>query len=636
MVHIVNEFKITNGLLLRLLATCKQWWWLWVASTVVFGIIGLSYVLLFKKDVWVASQGLVVRDEANGAVMRLGRFQSQTEMKAAQETIIELAHNPQVLHDALKKVGPEPSMFGRSAVEEWPTAKDIEAFTKKGIEVRAPRGAEFGTTEVIYLDTRHTSRKRVYDLNIAICEGLQERLQQMRRARADGVIAELVTATEMARRELNSTTVKLHAVETEAGPDLSDLRGMTDAVSNGNSSRQQLDNVKAELRQSELQLQQLESDLELAEKAFADPEQILAPNSLLNSQPGLKKLREGLADARLTASQLQGRFTGGHPLVLAAVQAEQEIQVRLHEELGLARQSLVNDAQNRRKYIEKLREQQASLESRLDRLANIRAAYANLVNEVRSRTQILQDAERQLSEAQAARDAAVSCSLLTRIDDPRVGETPEGPGRSTILAGTTVAGLIFGLGIVFLLTPMDGASGFGRRRNDFNSPQGRRAADHMPEARRPESNFVDRRGARSASLGSANAEGGGGMMGEAGKLEASDSSLGSAMPQPEPAAVGAESHTSSTRVPWSSTETADRFPKALLSTERSSVQSVIATQVEANNLFSPVALATQAPVSQIESVRQVVTSSDKIVTQPPIANGGRHAVSASSLPQRQG
>ncbi len=470
-----------------------------MASTLIFGGLGFSYVTLLKQDVWVASQGLIVRDEANGAVMRLGRFQSQTDMKAAQETIIELAHNPQVLHDALAKVGPDSDAPPQQAVA-WPTAKDIEQFAKKCLEVRAPRGAEFGTTEVIYLDTKHSSRQRVYDLNMAICESLQSRLQLVRRARADGVIAELETASDMAQRELATITGKLQVIESEAGPDLSDLRGMTDAGSSNNSSRQQLDNVKAEIRQAELQLQQLDSDLELAEKAFADPDQILAPNSLLNSQPGLKKLREGLADARLNASQLQGRFTTGHPLVQAAIQAEIEIEVRLHQELGLARQSLVNDAQNANNHLAKLRQQQTSLETRLDRLASIRAEYGNLVSEVRARTQILQDAERQLSEARAARDAAVSCSLITRIDDPQVGELPEGPGRSTILAGTTVAGLVFGLGVVFLLTPLDGGAGYGRRRNDFSSPQGRRVADQFPEARQPVANGFERRGRQSDRL----------------------------------------------------------------------------------------------------------------------------------------
>ncbi len=335
----------------------------------------------------------------------------------------------------------------------WPSARDVELTAKK-VEVRAPRGAELGTTEVIYLDTKHSSRKRAYDLNVALCDTLEERLQQVRESRADAVLEELTSARDVAKKELDAVTEKLQAIERKAGEDLSDLRGMTDANSSANSSRNQLDSVKSELRQAETQLRQMTLDLELAEKAFASPEQLLSPNSLVNSQSGLKKLSEGLADARLNASQLQGRFTENHPLVVAALKAEREIQVRLREELGLARQTLVNDTLLIQRRIATLQEQRDELVARIDVLADIRAEYANLVADVRSRSKVLQDTERQLSEVQAARDAAKSCSLVTRIDTPFSSETPVGPGKTTILAGSTVAGLFFGFGALFLIAPL--------------------------------------------------------------------------------------------------------------------------------------------------------------------------------------
>lgn len=452
-----------------------------MGTAIVFGGLGLCYILLLKQDVWVASQGLMVREEASGAVMRLGRFQSQVDMKAAQETIIELAHNPQVIHHALEKIGAEPAMLMKLGNSNWPSSKEVEATGKK-VEVRAPRGAELGTTEVIYLDVRHSSRKRAYDLNVAICDTLVERLQQVRQSRADAVLIELTTARDVARRELAEVTEKLQTIERKAGEDLSDLRGMTDSNSSSNSSRIQLDNVKAELRQAETQLQQVKLDLELAEQAFASPEELLSPNSLVNSQPGLKKLREGLADARLNASQLQGRFTAQHPLVLAALKAEQEIQVRMRNELGMARQSLVNDASLMNRRIVGLQAQCEELVARMDVLADIRAEYANLVANVRSRSQVLQDTERQLSEVQAARDAAISCSLVTRIDHPFASETPIGPGRTTILACSTMAGLFFGFGALFLVAPLEG-SAVGRRSSDFASAIGRRLTDRFPGTR---------------------------------------------------------------------------------------------------------------------------------------------------------
>lgn len=476
----MSEIQSSSNAISKLLRVCAQWWWVWTGTTVTFGAVGLCYVLLLKNDVWVASQGLIVRDEANGAVMRLGRFQSQTEMKAAQETIIELARNPHVLTNALKAIGPDPSQPG--ALATWPNAKDVED-TVKNVVVRAPRGAELGTTEVIYLDTKHGSRQRAYQLNVAICDALESRLQEVRRSRADGVLAELTTACNTAMEDLKSVTQRLQDMERQAGADLSDLRGMTDSGANVNSSRTQLDAVKNELHQAQLHMRQLVLDLELADQALASTDQMLGPNSIVNSQPGLKKLREGLADARIHAAQLQGKFTQDHPLVIASIKAERGLESRLREEYELARVSLAKDVELAQRRIDDLKQQQSQLESRLANIANIRAAYGNLAAEVRSRSQIVQDAQRQLSEVQAARDAASSCSLVTRIDDPLASETPVGPGRSTIFAGTTLAGLLFGLGAVFLLNPFEVGGGYGRRRSDFEQRAGRRQSDRSGATR---------------------------------------------------------------------------------------------------------------------------------------------------------
>jgi polysaccharide biosynthesis transport protein len=470
----MSETAVPTNAVSKLVKICLQWWWVWIGTTVTFGAIGFCYVTIIKNDVWVASQGLIVRDEANGAVMRLGRFQSQAEMKAAQETIIELARNPHVLNKALTAIGPDPSKIDDGS--PWPSTKDVEE-TAKNVMVRAPRGAELGTTEVIYLDAKHGSRKRAYELNVAICDALEDRLQEVRRSRADGVFAELTTACETAEKELALATEKLHQMEKEAAADLSDLRGMTDTGTNTNSSRIQLDAVKNELHQAEVKLREMALELELADQVLANPNHLLGPNSIVNARPGLKKLHDGLTDARINGAQLRAKFTGVHPLVSAAEKAEREIESRLREEFTQARQALIKDIALSQRRVDDLKLQQSQLEARLANIANIRAEYGNLSNDVRSRSQIFQDAQRQLSEVRAAREAASSCSLVTRIDDPLASETPVGPGRSTIFAGTTIAGLFFGLGTVFLLTPFDGGVGYGRRRSDFETSMGRRMSD---------------------------------------------------------------------------------------------------------------------------------------------------------------
>jgi len=163
--------------------------------------------------------------------------------------------------------------------------------------------------------------------------------------------------------------------------------------------------------------------------------------------------------------------------VVASLQAETNIREQLRNELELSIQTLRKDSEIASERVKKLNSQRSQLESRLQNIAHIRADYANVASEVKSRNQQLQESERELVQAQASRDAALTSSLITRLDKPQLGEKPIGPGRSTILAAATVSGLFFGLGVVFLLAPLDGGANYGRRRFDYSGLAGRRATD---------------------------------------------------------------------------------------------------------------------------------------------------------------
>ncbi len=469
---------ISNPVLKSLLRGVVVWSPFWIATTLVFGAIGLVYVVCLKDDTFLASQALLVRDEATGAVMRLGRFQSQTEMKAAQEVILEMAKNQQVVRDALVAAGPESSIAGWFSWGEYPTSYEIEHFANQSISVHAPKGTEFGVTEIIYLDVKAKTKERATKLNRGICDALEYRLQQVRTARADGVISELAHGRESARRELANATERLHEMEREAGSDLSDLRGLTDMIAGGSTSRAEFDQIKNEIRQAELTRQQLNSDRTLLRRASNDPTALMvAPSSLLNSQPGLKKLREGLVEAQLSGSQLTGKFTEDHPLMIASRSTQSSIVNRFSDELRASIAGVEADIALVDEKIERLQSQRTGAEERLSRLADSRAKYSNLVSEVKSRVSIVETAEREHAEANASRESSMSTSLLTRLDSPVVSDKPIGPGRSTIVILCTLSGLFFGLGVVFVATPIDSGPAFGRRWAD--QIRGRRESDRV-------------------------------------------------------------------------------------------------------------------------------------------------------------
>jgi succinoglycan biosynthesis transport protein ExoP len=477
---------VSNPALKSILRGVVVWAPLWILSTVVFGSIGVVYAYFLKSDIYLSSQALLVRDEANGAVMRLGRFQSQAEMKAAQETILEMAKSHQVVQDALAAVGQSPTLlswmdFRWTETEGgFPSKELIEQTAKNAIQVHAPKGTEFGVTEVIYLDVKATSPKEAVQLNNALCDSLEARLQQVRKARANGVIEELSHARESAQKALMKCTKELNEIERRAGSDLTDLRGMTDNLSGANTSRVEYDQIKNEIRQVEASKQTLLSDKDLLSRASEDPNGLkLAPSAILNAHPGLKRISEGLVDLQISRANILGKFTPFHPSAVASRSAQESITNRFHQELKSSLASVDADIALADQKLLRLEAQKRIAEERLSKLAGGRASYANLAAEVKSRSAMLDACEKSLAEAQAARDASVSTSLLTRLDAPIVSDRPIGPGRTTLAGMCAIAGLLIGLGFVFVITPIDFGPAYGRRAVDRAT--GRRTADSLME-----------------------------------------------------------------------------------------------------------------------------------------------------------
>jgi polysaccharide biosynthesis transport protein len=457
----------------------NYWHWrkLWILTTVSFCVMGLAYAVLLKRDAWVASQALIVRDEATGAVMRLGRFESQTQMKASQETVLEMARNPQVVEAALKVVGRPARFFGLLKNDAPPSRSEIEDFARSSVVVRAPRGAELGTTEVIYLDVKQNSRERSVDLTNALCDALEQQLKSVRVDLAAGVIQELEAARMVCERSLQEATDELQEMEIEAGSDLADLRGLSD-TNVGSTNRLMLDMVRDELRKADMSIRSLEPAYQLANAALEDASLVPQAAELISgSHPAISKLREGLADARVKTATLEGRFTPNHSEVLNARQIEEAFLKNLREELSRVVRGYHASIAISQQKINVLNDQEVALGKRLNRLADIRAKYSNLVAEVKSRGDALAQVKKELTQTLASRDAAQAASLITRLDTPVIGERPVGPGRSTIVGGATVGGLMFGLGVVFLLVPLD-----GRVPSSNTTPQ----PSSTPETNNPE------------------------------------------------------------------------------------------------------------------------------------------------------
>ncbi len=425
------------------------YWRRWLVTALVITAAAAVYAVLSPKS-WQSSQAMIVRNEAVGGDADSVRFHGQDELKNIQETIVELSKSRKVIHAALADVGPPA---GRRQAAAWPSDADVEDL-QKNVKIAPPKGVELGTSEVFYLEVRDKDRQRAADLSTAISRQLQRDLQDIRDAKARSMIEELQKAVQVAKSDLMAATARLTALETEVGSDLSELRSLLDSNSSDTALRRMVSEVENELRQFRAAVEANRQLRDLLIAAQADPARLMAaPTRLLESQPALRRLKDGLVDAQLRTAALQGRMSAEHPEVIAAREAEAQVAERLHTEIATAILGVDAEQAVATGRVQSLEQQRDRAAARLKRLAGLRATYTNLLSESSSRAKLLERAEQGLNNARSTLAGAKASSLISAVDDPDTGTHPLSPSRLLVILCGLLGGLLTGLGVVFLTAP---------------------------------------------------------------------------------------------------------------------------------------------------------------------------------------
>jgi len=263
-----------------------------------------------------------------------------------------------------------------------------------------------------------------------------------------GEVAKTVVLTQ---HDLDTATERLGSFERQIGSDLAELRILHSSPSGTSNLRQTLTQLETELRLAQTAARASRELMQLLLDAKDDSTHLLAtPNRLLESQPALRRLKDGLIDAQLRTAQLRGTMADAHPQVQSALDAELQVRDRLHDEITLAIRGLGVEQRLSAQRIETLTARLANSKTRLADLAAKRAEYANLVSEVEHSSRLHQDAQSNLANARAAQARASSASLISPLDGPQVGDSPLGPSSSSIVLLGLAGGLMCGFGFVFL------------------------------------------------------------------------------------------------------------------------------------------------------------------------------------------
>jgi len=445
----------------------------WLVPSLMVAIAGSVFAVLQRPD-WVASQALSVRDDYVENHDWVGQFNEAEQLRHAQETFLELARSPAVVAAALRKLGPPADPV---RTPNWPSPDDV-ATTREKIEVAAPNGMEFGTTHLFYLNVANPQRQRAIELTTKICDESARQFRKLRDRRMEDAVAEMTRAVELASHELDEVTRKLREMETTAGSDLAELRMLSESFAGDSNLQTTLSEVQQERRQAETTYSANQELLRLLIAAQQDPANLVAtPNRLLEAQPALRRLKEGLIDAQLNSSRLLGTMSPEHPRVKAARVAESEIRGHLHRELEVAVRGLGVEQSLFATQIKTRTTKVEDLQQRMRKMASMRASYSNQLAKVRQCTDTLTRAQSELDNTRATAAAGDVVTLVTRVDTPQPGPHPAGPGRSVLAAASCAGGLLVGLGVLVLSMPaastsMNQVAGAGATPAAHADPQG--------------------------------------------------------------------------------------------------------------------------------------------------------------------
>ncbi len=486
-----NRVASTSNPLVQMLLAMKSYRSLWLVPLVIGTMAAVGYAYLAPKR-YEARQTLVIRDDLMGDAYKPGRFDSQESLKSAQETLLEVARRPKVIRSVMKRLGPAD---GRPR-DNWPDDDTIESM-QGVIGVRAPNGEELGKSETIVLVVKAETRERAAAFVKYLLEEIEREWNTVRRARFQSMASELRQATDGARAEFEAAASRLQAMEQTVGADLADLRGLNDAQTGNNGLRQTLTEVKSELREAKRKYESTRLQRQILLNAYSDPEYSATPVELLESQPELAYLKQGLNEARLRLASDLGRFNETHPVVASDRAAIADLKKQIHDHLKAALEGVDAQLEERQRHLARLEQTVEEYTQRLDRLSAMRVQYEKRVQDYNNKLAVFRDLQEDLTRVESLASPETHVSLLTPIDEPQVSANPVGPSKKIIVLGGAVASFIFGIGLVLLFAPLDIVElpEPARNRRQGDAPKGvvtpletvrAPRADENPAAREPD------------------------------------------------------------------------------------------------------------------------------------------------------
>lgn len=421
---------------------------IWMALMIFGFVASVAYNKLLATKTYTARQSLILRDDLMGDAYKPSRFESQEQLKSAQETVLEIARKPQVIKAVLEQLGPTSSFsFGT-----YPSAETIED-VQGNITLAAPNGAEFGKTEAVVLSVKTVDPERSRKFVNLLLDQIDSKLNEVRLLRLESMRNELSQASVNAMQSLKTASRRLQDLEKSFGADITTIRGLNDPQGSGGFDLK-LNQIRLEQRQAAAQLASAKNQRALLLSAEKNGGvEFVSSNELLELQPALRGMMTNLSAAMAQLAINEGRYTSLHPELQRSRRAVKQQKQQLFNSIGTTIKGLDSQIQTLGALEKRLGQAVVKLEKQLENLTEQRVPYATLEEEVKKKAEVYNEVQGRLAQVQSYASSKEEVAMLTRVDEPQVNSRPDqiGAFQSGVIGGAI--GLICGLGLVALLAP---------------------------------------------------------------------------------------------------------------------------------------------------------------------------------------
>ncbi len=414
--------------------------------TVLVGGAALVISYLEPKT-WEASVKVWAQDQS--AALRRANDHApeiQTRVKMVLSNLRELIFARSVLEETLV----------RCAAAEQADPPDAAHLEEQGdrlrraITIEAPKGSDFGTTEIFFVRLRDRDPSHAERLLQSLLDAFHKRYEQLSTEQANHLYDEIRLQVGESRQLLGQSEQNLEAFVSELGADLLELHTLVNTTGGESDLRKSLNSVNERLTPALIELQERTRFLDQVQKARLSPEPIVVPAFLLHEYGALDETSRSLVKAHLDLDAVAARYKPDHSEYRSTEDRLRRTEQTCRAQADLALRALEKDIAAKKQSLDYLAETKQGYVKRMAELANKSVQYAGLVEEVRQRRETVAEVEKRLSDAFHAQLTAAQDVLLSTVDPPRTDPNPVSPRRALNIGVGTVLGLLIGLGLAFL------------------------------------------------------------------------------------------------------------------------------------------------------------------------------------------